>query len=357
MEKLKTRHKSDEELDLGQLFLGIGRAFKNLAQSILNGIAGMRSLFVTNLAFFLLVMGSGVALALAYSTLIKKRHYTSSMIISCRYLNMRIVGNAMEKLNLLCEEKDRQGLSQVLGIDVNAALNIRGFDARSFVSETDRMEVEVLKTQLNHVAPDKKELVAKVIEKIEIENSQSFQIDVSVFQADVVKALDSALVFYFKGNEFVAKRIHRNQESLLERKTKLVGESKKLDSLKSVLYANFQTMSKQTRAGSNNVILSDKYLTDPLKVFEEDLDLNNEIRSIDDQLTIRPDFEVVDRLTTFKEPSDLSLPVFLALSLMVSVALGYILIGLWKFNKYLAALTEKDDREKNPAASSHAQAA
>ena len=357
MEQPKPRLKSDEEIDLGQLFLSIGRAFKNFAQAILNGIAGMRRLFTTNLTFFTLVIGLGLALAIAYSTLVKKRYYTSSMIISCRHLNTRIVENAVEKLNLLCKEQDRQGLSQVLGVDVNTALNIRSFYARSFVSELDRTEIEVLKTQLNNVAPEKKELIGKVVEKVEAHYAQSFQIDVSVFQPDVVGVLDSALVFYFRNNEFVAKRMDRNRESLLERKAKLIGESKKLDSLKSVLYANFQTMSKQTRDGSNNVILSDKYLTDPLKVFEEDLNLNNEIRSIDDQLTIRPDFEVIDRLTTFREPSDLGLPVFLALSLMVSVGLGYILIGLWKFNKYLAALTEKDNREKTPGASSHAQAA
>jgi hypothetical protein len=84
--------------------------------------------------------------------------------------------------------------------------------------------------------------------------------------------------------------------------------------------------------------LSDKYLTDPLSVFREDLNLNNEIRSIDDHLSIRPDFEVVDGLTTFREPSNLSLPVLLVLSVLISVAAGYILIGFWKFNKYLSTI-------------------
>jgi hypothetical protein len=97
-------------------------------------------------------------------------------------------------------------------------------------------------------------------------------------------------------------------------------------------------MSKQSREGSNNVILSDKYLTDPLNVFKEDLNLNNEIRSIDDQLMIRSDFEVIDGLTTFREPANLSLPVILVQSLLISVAAGYILIGLRRFNKYLATI-------------------
>lgn len=337
MESSKPQVQSDE-IDLGQLLSSIANGFKNFGQTILNGIAELRRLFITNFAFFVIILGLGLSLALAYSVLLKRRHYTSSMIISCRYLNMRIVENAVEKLNLLCNEKDRQGLSQVLGISLNTAFNIRGFEAKSFVSETDRMEIEVLKEQLNNVAAEKKDLVSKIIEKIEIENSQAFQIDVSVFDADVVRTLDSALIRYFKENEFVSKRMDRNRESLIERKTKLVGESKKLDSLKSVLYANFQMMSKQSREGSNNVILSDKYLTDPLNVFKEDLNLNNEIRSIDDQLTIGSDFEVIDGLTTFREPSNLSLPALLVQSILISMAAGYTLIGLWKFNKYLATI-------------------
>jgi hypothetical protein len=327
-----------DEIDLGHFFRWIARGVKNLGQSILIGIAALRRMFVTYFTFFMSVIGLGLVVTCAYSILGKQRHYTSSMIISCSYLNMRIVENAVEKLNLLCEEKDRRGLSEVLGIDLSIASNIRGFTARSFVSETDKVEIEVLKEQLNNVVAEKKDLVSKVIEKIEIENSQAFQIDVSVFNADVVRALDSALIRYFKENEYVSKRMDRNRTSLLERRAKLVGESRKLDSLKSVLYANFQMMATQSREGSNNVILSDKYITDPLDVFKEDLNLNNEIRFIDDKLTIQSDFEVVDGLTTFREPSDFGLPVFLLLSVLVSVVTGYGLIGLWKFNKYLATI-------------------
>jgi len=337
METNKPTHTPDE-IDLAQLFRTIGRGFKNFGQSILISIASSRRLFLSNILLFALAIGLGLSLVIVYSRFIMKSHYTSSMIISCSYLNMRIVESSMEKLNLLCLEKDREGLSQVLGITLNTALNIRRFDAKSFVSEQDRIEIEVLKEQLNNVAAEKKELVKKIIGKIEIGNAQAFQIDVSVFNPDIVRTLDSALVRYFKDNEFVGKRIETNRRSLLARKTKLIAESKKLDSLKSVLYANFEMMSKQSREGSNNVILSDKYLTDPLNVFKEDLNLNNEIRSIDDQLTIRPDFEIVDGLTTYREPSNLSLPVLLVLSVLISITAGYIFLGLWKFNKYLSTI-------------------
>lgn len=335
MESSKPAMQSNE-IDVGQLFQSIVRGIKNLGRSMVSSIAVLRRQFLTNFIFFIVIIGLGVSSALAYSTFMSKRYYTSSMIIRCSYINMAIMKNTIDKLNLLCEEKDRKGLSEVLGIGLNVASNIRRFDAKNFVSEDDKIEIEVLRGQLNSVVENKREIVDRVIEKIEIENSQAFQINVSVFSPDIVQSMDSTLVQYFKNNGFISRRMVRNRESLLERREKLVDESKKLDSLKSILYANFQTMSKQSREGSNNVILSDKYLTDPLNVFKEDLNLNNEIRSIDDQLKLQSDFEVVDGLTTFREPANFSLPILIVSSVFYSIILGYTLLGIWSFNKHLA---------------------
>lgn len=329
---------SSDEIDISQIFRSIGIGFRALGQSLLIGIASLRRQFLDNVIFFVIVIISGLTLTGIYSKIVEKKYYTSSMIISCSYLNMRIVASSMEKLNLLCQEADREGLTEVLRINSSTALNIKRFDVESFVSEQDRVEIEVLKEQLSTFAVDKKGLIAKMLGKLDTANVQIFKVNVSVFNPEVVQTLDSALVRYFRDNEYVGKRIDTYRQSIISRKAKLVAESKKLDSLKSVLYANFQTMSKQSREGSNNVILSDKYLTDPMNVFKEDLNLNNEIRKIDERLAIRPDFEVVDGLTTFREPENLNLPILLIISGLISIVVGYIFIGLWKFNKYLSTL-------------------
>jgi hypothetical protein len=329
---------ASDEIDISQLFRWIGSGFSRFGNSILKGIASLRRLFIMNRIFFAVLIVGGVVLGGSYSRFLEKKYYTSSMIISCDYLNMRIITNSMEKLNLLCNEKSREGLSEVLQIDTKTAGNILKFEAKNFVSENDRVEIEVLKEQLNNVAADKKDLVNKVIGKIEIGNKQSFQISVRVYNPDIVKKLDSAIINYFRNNEYVKKRIDNNKISLLSRRNKLVAESKKLDSLKRILYENFQSMAKQPREGSNNVILSDKYLTDPLSVFKEDLNLNNEIRAIDEKLSISPDFEVVDGLTTFREPGNFGVVKVLGMSFLISLLAGYVLLGLWKFNQFLAEL-------------------
>ena len=102
-------------------------------------------------------------------------------------------------------------------------------------------------------------------------------------------------------------------------------------------------MAKQSKQGSNNVILSEKPLTDPLSVFTQDLDFYNQIQYIDSRLYLQPDFEVVDGFTAFKEPESASLPKILAIAFLVSWLMGYLILGLFKFDRYLAKLSKESN--------------
>lgn len=346
MEDNKVRNTGSDEIDLSQLFKWIGKGFSNFGQGILNALAGLRLLFFRNKLFFTTVIAIGLIIGTLMSEVLIDKQYASSMIISCDYLNNRILDNTIEKLNLLCDEKQRTGLANELKIDLATAKNIQEFDARAFVSEKDLVEIEVLKEQLNNVAEEKKDLVNKIIKKIEIENKNAFLIEVKVLDPEIIKNLEQALVNYIKDNSFIQNRIAANERTLLDRKAKLQRESRKLDSLKAVLFENFASMAKENnRPGSNNVILSDKYLTNPLDVFKQDLEVHSQIQNIDYQLSVKPDFEVVDGLTSFKEPDSASLPKILVIAFLSSWVLGYLILGLFKFDRYLSALSKKAEAQ------------
>ena len=342
MDENKPKNQSSDEIDLSQVFKWIGKGFQNFGNSILNGLAGLRSTFFKNKIFFGLVIAAGLTIGSIYSEILSKKFYKSSMILSCDYLNSRIVTNSFDKLNLLCGEKEREGLADELKIDKATAKNILHFTSKPFVAEKELIEIEVLKEQLNNVAESKKDLVSKIISKIDIENKHAFLIEVTVLNPDIIKNLEKSLVDYFGDNNYIKNRVETHKTYLLGRKAKLIQESKKLDSLKSVLYDNLQIMAKQNHAGgSNNVILSDKSLTNPLEVYAEDLSINNQLLSIDQQLTIRQDFEVIDSFTTFKEPDSASLPKVLVISFMVSWVLAYLILGFFKFDRYLSKLSKE----------------
>lgn len=341
MEDNKVKNTGSDEIDLSQLFRWIGQGFRNFGQGILNALASLRSLFFENKVFFAFMIVSGIAVSVIFSEFLQKKHYASSMIVSCDYLNSRILTNSMDKLNLLCLEKEREGLANELKIDINTAKNILRFDSKAFVSEKDLIEIEVLKEQLNNVVAEKKEIVNKVIAKIEIENKNAFLIEVKVLDPSIIKNLEQALVNYIRDNSFVQNRIAANERTLLERKAKLQRESKKLDSLKAVLFDNFASMAKENnRPGSNNVILSDKYLTNPLDVFKQDLEIHSELQRINFELSVKPDFEVIDGLTSFKEPDNAGLPKVLVIAFLISWVVGYLILGLVKFDRYLSTLSK-----------------
>lgn len=343
MDENKPKNQSSDEIDLSQVFKWIGNGFRNFGNSILRGIAGLRSVFFENKKFFGLVIISGLSLGALYSELLSKKYYKSSMILSCDYLNRRIVESTIEKLNLLCGEVEREGLAKELNISVVIAKSILKFESKPFISEYDILELEILKEQLANVAKDKQDVVSKVLAKLEIGNKNSFQISMLITDPEVVSNLDSAIVNYLKSNDFVKKRLDITKSTLLQRKDKLLQESVRLDSLKSVLFRSFDNMTKQSKQGSNNVILSEKPLTEPLSVFSQDLSFYSEIQAIDTRLYLQPDFEVVDGFTAFKEPESASLAKILVIAFFISWLAGYLFLGLYKFDRYLAKLSKESN--------------
>jgi hypothetical protein len=288
--------------------------------------------------FFAGIIITGLVLGLVYSKLIRKDYYKSSMVLGCDYLNKQSMENIIDKLNLLAGEKGKEGLTTALGIDAETAQNVLKFEFKSIVAEEDVTETEVLREQLNNITTERKELVDDVIERLEIDNKNAYEIDVLVYDPAIVKPLETALINYLKSNVYVKRRIESNEQSLKERKKKIEKESGKLDSLKEALYYK-NLAAKKAPPGSNNVILSEE--ANAVDLFKLDMDLNKELVKINEKLYLRPDFEVVEGLTAFRQPENANLAKILLYALLISWLMGYVIIALWKFDKMLANFPTK----------------
>jgi Chain length determinant protein len=327
---------NSDEIDLGVLFSKIGDFFKNLGLGFLRFIALLRRIPIENKVLFIWLILIGIAGGISYSLFLKKKYYSTTMILSSEYLNKRIVDNTIEKLNLLAEEDSKQGLAKILNISDSLAAKIHDFEA-----EAELIELEVLKEQLRNFQSDKKndQVIKQVIDRIEIENRHAYEITVRVYNPTVVYDLQKALVNYFKNNEYLKKRVEITKSNLEARKNKLIGESQKLDSLKAVIYENYQNMATQSRQGSNNVILSDKAVTNPIEIFSQDIDLYNQIQAINRSLYLQDDFELVDGFTEFSKPSSEGILRISAYAILIAIGLGYLIVALSRFNTYLDKLT------------------
>lgn len=347
MEDRQQRPANTDEIDLAQFFKWIGRGFSNMGNSIIAGIAGLRNVFFQNRVFFLGIIILGLILGALYSEVLKKDYYKSSMVLSCDYLNTEILKNTIGKFNLLAEEKDTEGLQEVLGLNDSTAKNIQKFEFKPFVSEDDVVEMEVLREQLNNVTSEKKELVEKVITRLQIANKNAYEISVFVYDPDIVKPVEKALVDYFRNNRYIKGRIESNRKALEARKVKLQTELRKLDSLKAVLFQNYQSFAQKSRGSNNVVIGGEEGLTNPLQVFTTDLEMYTELQEIQRKLDLSTDFEIVEGFTSFREPDSAGLADILAISLLLSIVVGYLIIGAFRFDKMLAEYPKKHSAARN----------
>jgi hypothetical protein len=337
MESRRPGPQSDD-VDLGQLFSKLGTFFSDTWMNFIRFLATIRRTPVKNKWSFLAIIVASVALGFILNQYVRKNYYESTMILSSTYLNKRLAENTIEKLDILAGEENKSQLAKVLGLHDSLADNIVGFEVQPFVAENDVIELEVLKEQLRgaQTNANNQEVITQVIERIEIENRHAFEITVRTLNPSVIPDLQHAIVGHFRNNPYIRKRIEINRENLLGRKEKLTRDIEKLDSLKSVIYANYRNMADQSRQGSNNVILSDKAVTDPVDIYNQDLLIYNELQDVDRDLFLQKDFEIVDGFTEFSEPASASSVTVILYSLLIGVVVAYLDVAIRTFNSYLA---------------------
>jgi hypothetical protein len=339
MESQKPETRQDE-IDLGKIFTRLGDFSKTAWIGFMRFLALLRRVPFENKLSFSLIITITVAIGVVFTFFINKNYYESKMILSSDYLNKRLAENTIDKLDLLAREPSKKGLARTLGLKDSLADNIIGFAVQPFVEEKDIVELEVLKEQLRNAQPttaNNKQIIDQVIERIEIENRHAFEITVRTLNPEIIPNLQEAIVGYFERNPYIKKRIEVNRENLRKKTRKLGSDVDKLDSLKNVIYLNYKNMAAQDR-GSNNVILSDKSVTDPVEVYSAAANVYTTFQNASRDLYLKKDFEVVDGFTEFSEPASPSIPTMLFYSILIGIAFAYADVALRSFNKYLANL-------------------
>jgi hypothetical protein len=262
------------------------------------------------------------------------------MILTSDYFNKRLIENTIEKLNTFAREADKKGISRELGLVDSVAAKIIEFEVKPFIAENELIGLEVLREQLTTLAAQTKSegVIEDVLERIEIENRHAFEITVRTLSPTIIGYIQKALVTYLHDNEYIKKRIESNQISLRARREKLINDLGEMDSLKGIIYANYKSMAVQQRQGSNNVILSDKSVTNPVEIYEQDLIIYNQLQVVDEQLRLQRDFEVVEGFTEFTEPATPGLFRTVFYSLLLGIVVAYLDVALRALNRYLISL-------------------
>lgn len=323
----------DDEIDLRKLFQAIGNFFIGIGHGFINLILAFRRITFKYKYLLLVAIVLGAVVGISYKKIVAP-YYKTSLLLKSSYLNTQLVENSIDKLNLLCAEKDRTGLANVLGVSDSVAENIVDFEYEPFVEENTIVEVELLKQKLEALKIDKAD-IERIVNQISIQNRNTFSISVHILNTDIIENLESAIVNFFKNNPYIANRIKTNKTRQEQLIAKLSHDVALLDSLKDAYNLNLRLSAGKSNDASNSVILGESGAVDPVRVYDQGVNLFQQLLYTKRSYELGTDFELVDGFTTFTKPDSASVIKTLVLSIAVLLVLAYGIIFLMELNTYL----------------------
>ena len=306
-------------------------------------LASMRAVGLRYKIWLVSIVVVSQAATFIYFKVLEERYYRANFSISSQLLTRRYINGEIDNLNLLCKDKTRKGLAAILHISEEMAQKIHRFGFKDFTTEEEEMKLEVLREKLralkvNELSAEQKDMIDNVVSRMGDAEANSYEIFAQVYDPAVGKQVLDAVYKYIRSQDFISNRIKVDSVILTNRKAKLMSESRKLDSLKAVLYQNFLNMSKQTSQGSNNVILSDRYLTNPIEVFKQDITYGQQIDEIDRIILLRTNFETTKSYEVILIPDNPRISFLSPVALLLSLLGFFLIVGVIKLNRYLATV-------------------
>jgi len=332
MESSNKEVSTAEDIDLRSVFSAIGSFFYKIGNGIILTVIRFRRVSKKYLLYIIIsVLFFSVSSAIYFY--FRKPKYETSFVLRCQYLDNNLMGNKIERLNKLCDNANLNLLASSLGVDSTVASEIKSFDYEPFVSEQDKINSEILQEQLRglKIEPDK---IVELVGYATLRNTNTYKITVNVTDPAVYDYIQDPIINFFRSDQFVQQRILNHKENLEGKQKKLLSELTQIDSLKKVLFRYIEKSSGSSST-STNILLGDPTVSDPLKVFNKDYELYTTLQSVESEMFLKTDFEVVEGFVPYNKPANLTLYQTLSIGIIAGIGIAYFLIILIEFNKYL----------------------
>lgn len=316
------------EIDLRKLFETFGNFLGRCWLWIIGLVIGIRNLTVRFKILLAVAVGGGLLWA-TYSTKAVDPYYQGSIILKSDYLKPQVLQNMTDELNRMSDSE----LAEKLSIDDTVAASILTFRYAAMLADEEKLATELLKTAVDatKMLPEQKAVLYRSFR----EQMQSYELQILAYNVSIIPEIMEALKGYVAEYPYVKSRLTIDRKNQEEKKEKLIHESAKLDSLKAVIFKNLEARSKDTRQGSNNVILADGEASNPLNVFEQEIKFFDQILAIDRALVLQENFQIYNgplQTTTPASPRFIDNAI---IGIGYALAAAYIIIFLIQINAYL----------------------
>lgn len=307
-EKLPQQQTS-EEIDLGQLFKLIGKAFDKLFKFIVSIFKAVFSVFVYALKavvdnFKIIAVSMLVAAIIGLSIeMMKKDVYSSQMLVKPYFDSKYQLVTNINYYNALIGEKDYKQLTEIFDIKEEEAKQIIEFEIHPGPeNENDQLiQYDKFLKELDSIRAQQVDF-EEFLENRSIYSGDIFEISVKSFKKDIFRSLEKGLNSTFT-NTYSIKKMQKRDSLIAIKKQRILASLTQIDSLKKVYIKVLQEESKNNSVSFNSregmSFIQEKTETKEYELLKEEDRLRQQLSDLEAQKVEEDVF--FDTLSSFQD--------------------------------------------------------
>lgn len=282
----KESQNQEEEIELGSLFIIIGKGFSNLFRFIGSIFKGIFHFFILVLLF---IKGNFIKLAIAtvigavagtFLELKKEVTYGADLQVQPNFKSSRQLYNNINYYNDLVKQKDTISLAKAFNLSIGEAASLKKFEIYPIKNGND------LLISYDDLILSVDTLTAKSYSFVNFKTTftdydyKIHNIHVVTTKNDVFSKLDQVIISSVVDNQFFNKVKVLTNENLNRTDSLLKQNLSQLDSLRKVYMTVLIEESKKTNSGTSIDLGGTKKTTKELELFETNRQINSDLKEI-----------------------------------------------------------------------------
>lgn len=277
---------NEEEVDLGSLFVIIGKGFSNFFNFI-GKILTLLFHFFIEILLFLKKHLVKLTIAALIGGIIggvfecrKGDRYASNIILQPNFNSARQLYNNINYYDDLVKQKDTILLAKIFGISLKDAASLKDFEIQPIMTENDIL------TDYDKLTQSLDSLIVKSYSYSQFKtiftdyDYKFHKVTIEASKKEVFSNLDNVILSSIVENEFFDKLKNLTNENLNRTDLLLRKNLAQLDSLNKVYMKVMLDEAKKESNGTNIDLGGEKRTTKELEIFETNRIINNDLKKI-----------------------------------------------------------------------------
>ncbi|MBU3010935.1 hypothetical protein KO506_05945 [Polaribacter vadi] len=297
-------NKNEEEIDLGSLFVIIGKGFSRLFNFIGNILKGIFHAFISILIFFkenfikIGIAGLIGVMAGVFLEVKSQKKYGSELLVEPNFKSALQLYNNVNFYNDLVKQKDTITLGKVFDLNMEDASSLKKFSIEPLVVDTDKINA------YNDLILSVDTLTIKSYEYQDFKNSftdydyRVHKISVVATKNDVFNKLDDVIISSVVDNKYFNRIKELRNEDLNRTDSLYRLNLAQIDSLRRVYMEVMIEEAKKQTTGTNIDLGGQKKTSKELELFDTNRKINADLRNIAKEKSKK--YEVINVISNFQ---------------------------------------------------------